>query len=135
MKGTRWAIRPATNATSRESRSSLATTTLHFAAFAVARAAASWGRLSRASKPFPVSASTYSAAIVRDSLEAKRSMAARWWAHEKSALFEAQLPTRPRGECMTSARLAEGEELGSNLLRVARSNQGNPADRSHLAGG
>ena len=23
------------------------------------------------------------------------------WAHEKSALFEAQLPTRLRGECMT----------------------------------
>ena len=31
MKGTRWAIRPATKATSRERRSSLATTTLHFA--------------------------------------------------------------------------------------------------------
>jgi hypothetical protein len=48
MKGKRWAIRPATNATSRDSRSSLATT-LHFAAFAAASAAASWGRLSMAS--------------------------------------------------------------------------------------
>jgi hypothetical protein len=36
MKGTRWAIRPATKATSGERRSSLATTTLHFAAFAAA---------------------------------------------------------------------------------------------------
>ena len=41
MKGTRWAIRPATKATSRDNRSSLATTTLHFAAFA----AASCGKL------------------------------------------------------------------------------------------
>jgi hypothetical protein len=39
MKGTRCAIRPATKATSRESRSSLATTTLHFAVFAAAKAA------------------------------------------------------------------------------------------------
>jgi hypothetical protein len=40
MNGTRWAIRPTTKATSRESRSSLATTTLHFAAFAALKAAA-----------------------------------------------------------------------------------------------
>jgi len=37
---------------------SLATATLHFAAFAAASAAASCGRLSRASAPLPVSAST-----------------------------------------------------------------------------
>jgi signal transduction histidine kinase len=43
MKGTRWAIRPATNATSRDKRSSLATTTLHFVAFAAASAAADTG--------------------------------------------------------------------------------------------
>ena len=61
IKGTRWAIRPATKATSRENRSSLATTTLHFAAFAAANAAASCGRRSRASAPFPLSASINSA--------------------------------------------------------------------------
>src|SRR5258707_14541031 len=77
MKGTRRAIRPATKATSRDRRSSLATTTLHFAAFAAASAAASWGRLSKASAPFPGLASTYSPAIVRDSLAAKRSMVVR----------------------------------------------------------
>jgi hypothetical protein len=62
-KGTRWAIKPATKATSRESRSNLATTTGHFFTRAAFRAAASWGRRSRASAPLPVSASTYSEVI------------------------------------------------------------------------
>ena len=39
MNGTRWAMRPATKATSRESRSSLETRTGHLAARAVANAA------------------------------------------------------------------------------------------------
>src|SRR5438874_2704560 len=56
MKGTRWAISPETNATSRESRSSLETMTLHLALRAAANAAASWGRRSSASAPFPDSA-------------------------------------------------------------------------------
>jgi hypothetical protein len=47
----------------------------------------------------------------------------------------AQLPTSSRREYTPLGELAEGEELGSNLLRVARSNQGNPADPGHLAGG
>ena len=67
MNGTRCAIRPATKATSRDSRSSLATTTLHFEAFAAAREAASWGRRSSASDPLPVSNSTNSAVSTRDS--------------------------------------------------------------------
>ena len=67
MNGTRWAIRPATNATSRDSRSSLDTTTLHLAFRAAANAAASCGRRSRASAPFPVSASVYSLMMVRPS--------------------------------------------------------------------
>ena len=41
MNGTRWAIRPATNATSRDRRSSFDTTTLHLALRAAANAAAS----------------------------------------------------------------------------------------------
>src|SRR5215213_6259992 len=56
MNGTRCAIRPATNATSRESRSSFDTTTQHLALLAAARAAASCGRRSSASAPLPVSA-------------------------------------------------------------------------------
>src|SRR4051812_29052749 len=43
MNGTRCAMRPATNATSRDSRSSFETRTLHLAVRAAARAAASWG--------------------------------------------------------------------------------------------
>jgi hypothetical protein len=35
--------------------------------------------------------------------------------------YWAQLPTNSRGEYTTSAKVAEGEELGSNLLRVAKS--------------
>src|SRR5713226_2662437 len=58
MNGTLCAIRAATKATSRDRRSSLATTTLHFADLAAERAAASFGRRSRASAPLPVSAST-----------------------------------------------------------------------------
>jgi hypothetical protein len=78
MNGTRWAIRPATKATSRDNRSSLDTTMLHLALRAAANAAASCGLWSRASAPFPVSASVYSLMIVRPSEAAKRSMAARW---------------------------------------------------------
>jgi hypothetical protein len=51
IKGTRWAMRPATKATSRERRSSLATTTGHFFTRASANAAASCGRRSSASAP------------------------------------------------------------------------------------
>jgi len=57
------AMRLAMKATSRESLSSLATTTGHFARRARSRAAASFGRRSRASWPLPVSISTNSAAI------------------------------------------------------------------------
>ena len=64
MKGTRCAISPDTNATSRESLSSLETTTQHLALRAAARAAASCGRRSSASVPLPVSASTNSPMIV-----------------------------------------------------------------------
>jgi len=65
MNGTRWAISPATNATSRDRRSSLETRTQHRAVLAAASAAASWGRRSSASAPLPVSASTNSAMILR----------------------------------------------------------------------
>jgi hypothetical protein len=34
--------------------------------------------------------------------------------------YWAYLPTSPRGEYTALAKLAEGEELGSNLLRVAQ---------------
>jgi hypothetical protein len=77
MNGTRWAIRPATKATSRDNRSSLATTTLHFLLFAAARAAASCGRLSSASAPLPLSNSTNSPQMAKDSAAANRSIAAR----------------------------------------------------------
>src|SRR4051812_15919578 len=63
MNGTRCAIRPATKATSRESRSSFETRTQHLPWRAAASAAASCGHRSRASAPLPVSASTYSAMI------------------------------------------------------------------------
>ena len=63
IKGTRCAIRPDTKATSRDSRSSFETRTLHFALRAAAKAAASCGRRSRASAPLPISASTYSLMI------------------------------------------------------------------------
>ncbi len=49
---------------------------LHFAFLAAANAAASCGRLSRASAPFPVSNSAYSSMMVSDSAAAKRSIAA-----------------------------------------------------------
>src|SRR4051794_37828461 len=51
MNGTRCAIRPDANATSRESLSSLETVTLHLATFAIDNAAASCGRRSSASAP------------------------------------------------------------------------------------
>ena len=35
--------------------------------------------------------------------------------------YWAQLPTNSRGEYTTSAKVAEGEELGSNLLRATKS--------------
>src|SRR5436190_16898158 len=53
MNGTCCAISPAMNATSRDSRSSLATMTGHLPARPAARAAASCGRRSNASEPFP----------------------------------------------------------------------------------
>src|SRR6267142_1124163 len=53
MKGTRCDMRPATNATSRDSRSNLATTTEHFCLRASANAAARLGRKLRASAPLP----------------------------------------------------------------------------------
>src|ERR1700704_3941352 len=49
---------------------------LHFAFLAAAKAAASCGRRSRASAPFPVSNSEYSSIMVSDSAAAKRSIAA-----------------------------------------------------------
>jgi hypothetical protein len=49
---------------------------LHFAFLAPAKAAASCGRRSRASAPFPVSNSAYSSMMVSDSAAAKRSIAA-----------------------------------------------------------
>jgi hypothetical protein len=49
---------------------------LHFAFLAAAKAAASCGRLSRASAPFPVSNSAYSSMMVSNSAAAKRSIAA-----------------------------------------------------------
>ena len=49
---------------------------LHFAFLAAAKAAASCGRLSRASAPFPVSNSAYSSMMVSDSAATKRSIAA-----------------------------------------------------------
>jgi hypothetical protein len=52
------------------------TTMLHLAFRAVANAAASWARRSRASAPFPVSASLYSAMVVRPSEAGNRSIAA-----------------------------------------------------------
>jgi hypothetical protein len=53
MNGTRCAINPATNATSRESLSSFETRTLHLALRAADNAAASWGlRSSASSRPF-----------------------------------------------------------------------------------
>ena len=76
MKGTLCAIKPETNATSRESRSSSETTMLHFALLAAAKAAANCGRLSSASAPFPVSNSAYSSMMASDSAAAKRSIAA-----------------------------------------------------------
>src|SRR5258706_10974971 len=50
---------------------------LHLAFLAAAKAAASCGRLSRASALFPVSNSAYSSMMVSDSAVAKRSIAAR----------------------------------------------------------
>src|SRR5438045_2916393 len=50
---TRCAMSPEMNATSRDSRSSLATMTGHLPARLAASAAASWGRRSRASTPLP----------------------------------------------------------------------------------
>ena len=81
MKGTHWAIRPATKATSREKRSSLATTA--FRCLRSCERCGQGGRRSSASLPFPVSASTYSAMISRDSLAAKPWMAARWASRPK----------------------------------------------------
>src|SRR6195256_2357467 len=49
---------------------------LHFAFLAAANAAASCGRLSRASAPFPVSNSEYSAVSDSDSAATKRAIAA-----------------------------------------------------------
>ena len=77
MNGTRCTIRPATNATSRERRSSFETTTEHLFARAALRAAASFGRRSRASAPLPVSASVYSPMMAKPSAAANRSIAAR----------------------------------------------------------
>jgi hypothetical protein len=45
--------------------------------------------------------------------------------------YGAELPTNSRGEYTASVKVAEGEELGSNLLRVA---QRIPANSGGLAG-
>ena len=45
------------------------------------------------------------------------------------------MPIRSRGENRSSANLAEGEELGSNLLRVAASSLGSPGGSGALGGG
>jgi hypothetical protein len=76
--GARWAIKFAMNATSRDKRSSLATTTGHLRRRASASAAASTGRRSSASAPLPVSTSTCSPAISKPSASANRAMASRW---------------------------------------------------------
>jgi hypothetical protein len=57
MNGTRCAIKPEIDATSRDKRQSFATTTGAFTFFAFASASASIGRRSRASLPFPLSTS------------------------------------------------------------------------------
>jgi len=62
----------------RDRRSSLATMTGHFLARPAASAAASCGRRSRASAPFPDSASTNSAVSSNRSASAKRVTAVRW---------------------------------------------------------
>ena len=77
MKGTRCAIKPEMNATSRERRHSFATTTASLALRAFASAAASCGRRSKASLPLPVSTSTNSAITSQPSAAANRAMASR----------------------------------------------------------
>jgi hypothetical protein len=77
MNGTRCAIRPATKATSRESRSSFDTNTLHFALLAAASAASELRPPIEGVRALPVSASTYSAMIVKSSASANRVTAAR----------------------------------------------------------
>jgi hypothetical protein len=66
------------NATSRESRSSLATITGPPALRAALSAAASFGLQSSASAPLPVSTSTKRSLMVNPFLVAKASMAATW---------------------------------------------------------
>lgn len=76
-KGTHCAIRPEMKATSRERRSSFATTTGHLLCRAEARAAASRGRRSGASAPLPVSTSVNSEMSAIPSVSAIRATAER----------------------------------------------------------
>jgi hypothetical protein len=53
--------------------------------------------------------------------------------NQKSLLTLAKLPITSRREWTAAAKLAEGEELGSNLLRIAQTSLshavGHPSDR------
>src|SRR5271165_1771825 len=91
MNGTRCAIRPEMNATSRDRRHSLATTTAALPLRACASAAASFGRRSRASAPLPVSTSTYSPVTSQPSAAAKRAMASRWASIPRPLLDDADV--------------------------------------------
>jgi hypothetical protein len=74
-EGTRCAMSPDMKATSRESRSSLATMIGHLRLRAAASAAASCRRRSSASEPLPLSASTKAAVSSNRSCAAKRMTA------------------------------------------------------------
>ena len=52
--------------------------------------------------------------------------------NQKSLLNWGKLPTPSRGEAMAATKLAEGEELGSNLLHVAQSIPGDPGGSHSL---